>query len=253
MLHVADARTGLIRKSQTVFPGRGDWSDGSCIACSPDGVTIALTTWDNNIILLDARSLELVRRWPNGHTARVSSVAFSPDSRRMLTTSEDGMVRVWEAATGTRIRDLVGHASRVWCAADSPDGKRIATGGSDHNVRIWNAETFDQVGRLSGHEDYVYSLVWRADSQQLITGSGDGTVRIWDTQSLIDRQQARRERKDVLAQVEPLVRRLVAESGDISKVVERIKADPTLGTRTRRVALQVALRMSVEGQTITAP
>jgi hypothetical protein len=151
------------------------------------------------------------------------------------------------------LHDLIGHASRVLCAVYSPDGKLIASGGDDHNTRIWDAGTFDQVGRLGGHEDYVYSLAWRADSQQLISGSGDGTVRIWDTQPLKGRMQARRERQTILGQVEPMVQRLFAELGDAQKVVERVKADPSLGERARQIALQVVLRTSLARRNTEQP
>jgi WD40 repeat protein len=35
-----------------------------------------------------------------GHTAIVTSAAFSPDGKRIATTSQDGTVRLWEAGTG---------------------------------------------------------------------------------------------------------------------------------------------------------
>ena len=155
-------------------------------------------------------------------------------------------MRVWDAATGTHLHDLDGHGNTLFCAVYSPDGRRIASGGRDDNVWIWDAETFEPVARLGGHEDYVYSLAWRADSQQLISGSGDHTVRIWDTQSLALRVRTRRERQTILAGVEPMVQRLFAELGDAGKVVERVKADASLSTSERQIALQVALRMSLD-------
>jgi WD40 repeat protein/serine/threonine protein kinase len=244
--HLADARTGIAQKPKKLFAGGRGANFLPWVAWSPDGATIALCDGGGGTVeLLNAQSLEPVQRWPLGHRAPVRSLAFSPDSRRLLTTSEDGIARVWDAATGARLHDLVGHASRVLCAAYSPDGKRIASGGDDHNARIWDAETFDQVARLGGHEDYVYSLAWRADSQQLVSGSGDNTLRIWDTQPLKGRVQARRERQTILGQVEPMVQRLFAELGEARKVVERVKADPSLGARARQIALQVALRTSL--------
>jgi WD40 repeat protein len=173
-------------------------------------------------------------------------VAFSPDSRRILTTGDDGIVRVWDAATGAQLHDLLGRANRALCAMYSPDGQRIASGGFDDNVRIWNAQTFEQVAQLGGHQAFVHSLAWGADSQQLLSCSGDHTVRIWDTQSLALRVRTRRERQTILADVEPMVQRLFAELGDAGKVVERVKADVLLSTRARQIALQVALRMSLD-------
>jgi len=248
-----DTRTGALRTSRKLFAGaRGNLY--SRVAWSPDGAIVAVCNGgEPTIDLLDPQSLELVRRWPHGHSGLIYSVAFSPDSRRLVTTAEDGIARVWDTATGARLHDLVGHASRVLCAAFSPDGKRIATGGHDHNVRLWDAETFDQVARLIGHESWVYSFAWRADSQLLISGSGDSTVLIWDTQPLMDRMQARRERQAILAQVEPMVRRLFAELGDASKVAEKVKTDPSLGARARQIALQVTLRISLDRLNTSAP
>ena len=247
--HQADARTGIVQKTAKLFAGGRGPNFLPWVAWSPDGATIAVCNGvEGTIDLLNAQSLEPVRRWPLGHPAPVRSLAFSPDSRRLLTTSEDGIVRVWDVATGARLHNLVGHTGRVLCAVYSPDGKRIASGGDDHTARIWDAETFDQVARLGGHEDYVYSLVWRADSQQLISGSGDNTLRIWDTQPLQGRIQARRERQAILGQVEPMVQRLFTELGDARKVIERIKADSSLEPRTRQIALQVALRTSLARQ-----
>ena len=58
--------------------------------------------------------------------------------------------------------------------------------------------------------------------------------------------RARRERQTILTEVEPMVQRLFAELGDAGKVVERVKADVLLSARGRQIALQVALRTSVD-------
>jgi len=198
------------------------------------------------ITLLDGQSLEARRQWPHGHKGSVNSLAFSPDSQRILTTGDDGIVRAWDAATGAQLHDLPGRANRALCAMYSPDGQRIASSGLDDNVCIWNAQTFEQVAQLGGHQAYVHSLAWGADSQLLLSCSGDHTVRIWDTQSLKKRVQPRRERQTILAGVEPMVQRLFTELGDAAKVAERVKADGSLSTRARQVALQVGLRMSLD-------
>ncbi len=250
--YLVDARTGAVRKSRQMS---GGGPMGSRVAWSPDGATIAVGYGDEGggVELLEPQTLETVRRWPHGHRGALNSVAFSPDSRRILTASHDQIVRVWDAATGTRVHDLVGHGNLVFCAAYSPDGKRIASGGRDDNVRIWDAETFELVARLGGHEDYIYSLAWRADSQQLLSGSGDHTVRVWDTVPMKDRMQARSERQAILAQVEPMVQRLFAQFGDAGKVAEKVKTDVSLSARARQVALQVVLRTSLDRQNTPPP
>ena len=44
-----------------------------------------------------------------GHTGRVTSVAYSPDSRQIVTASEDTTACIWDAATGQELRQLTGH------------------------------------------------------------------------------------------------------------------------------------------------
>ena len=64
--------------------------------------------------------------------------------------------------------------------------------------------------------------------------------------------RARPERQTILAEVEPMVQRLFAELGDAGKVVDRVKADVLLTVRARQIALQVALRMSLDRINVAA-
>ena len=59
----------------------------------------------------------------------MSSVAFSPDGKRIVTGSADNTVRLWEADSGKPIGEpMKGHTDRVQSVAFSPDGKRIVSG-----------------------------------------------------------------------------------------------------------------------------
>ena len=43
-----------------------------------------------------------------GHTAGVTSVAFSPDGNRVVSASEDTFVKIWDVATGALVSIFVG-------------------------------------------------------------------------------------------------------------------------------------------------
>jgi WD40 repeat protein len=68
----------------------------------------------------------------------VKSATFSPDGSRIVTASQDGTARIWDAGTGKEIAALHGHESAVVSAVFSPDGSRVLTASWDGTARIWD-------------------------------------------------------------------------------------------------------------------
>ncbi|KAJ6564297.1 hypothetical protein B0H19DRAFT_1026095, partial [Mycena capillaripes] len=134
-----------------------------------------------------------MKQWPNtiaileGHTNQVTSVAFSPDGKRIIIVSgsDDLTVRIWDAQTGAALGEpLEGHTNGVTSVAFSPDGKRIVSGSDDLTVRIWDAQTGAALGEpLEGHTNRVTSVAFSPDGNRIVSGSWDCTVRIWDAKT----------------------------------------------------------------------
>jgi hypothetical protein len=110
-------------------------------------------------------------------------VAFSPDGTGVVTGSEDGMVKVWDARTGLPLVELKGHTDTVWSVAFSPDGLRLVTGSADQTARVWDARAGSPLLELKGHTDWVFSVAFSSDGTRIITGSRDRTTKVWDARS----------------------------------------------------------------------
>jgi WD40 repeat protein len=77
----------------------------------------------------------------------VQAVAFSPDSRTAASSGDDGLVIVWDPATGQPIQRLVGHAGRVPGLSFSPDGKTLYSASLDGAIFKWALGTTRRFGR----------------------------------------------------------------------------------------------------------
>jgi hypothetical protein len=113
------------------------------------------------------------------HPKMVSSVVYSPDKSKLLSTCDDGM-RLFDAKSGQEERQFEGHIGQVNSAAFSSDGKSIVSASGDNTVRVWNASTGEQVHDLNGHTGAVYSAAFSSDGQSIVSASDETTVRVWN-------------------------------------------------------------------------
>jgi len=123
-----------------------------------------------------------------GHPGPVRAMAsFSAgDGTWLATGSDDGLVRIWDPATGR----LVGHAPVVHtgpvlalAAIDDPAGGLIASAGRDNTVRVWHSATGRRIGRDIDTDEPITVLCLFADADQSIMlagGSWSGGIRVWD-------------------------------------------------------------------------
>ncbi|KUJ10180.1 uncharacterized protein LY89DRAFT_710917 [Mollisia scopiformis] len=115
-----------------------------------------------------------------GHLDSVTSVAFSPDSKQVVSGSYDATIRLWDAATGAALQTLKGHTNLVTSVAFSPNGKQVVSGSDDKTVRLWDAATGAALQTLEGHSDWVRSVAFSPNGKQVVSGSDDETIRLWD-------------------------------------------------------------------------
>jgi hypothetical protein len=100
---------------------------------------------------------------------------------RIISGSDDKVIRIWNTVSGSCIASLEGHEDPVISLAVLGNGC-LASGSDDETIRLWDLESGKCTAVLKGHTGGVASLV-PVYNGCLASGSADATIRLWDTAS----------------------------------------------------------------------
>ena len=116
-------------------------------------------------------------------SAKVNSIAYSPDGEKLASALEGGQIKLWDARSGELLRTLEGHTSDVRSVAFAPDGNTLASGSEDKTIKLWDARSGALLRTLEGHTHWVESVAFAPDGKTLASGSLDKTIKLWDARS----------------------------------------------------------------------
>jgi WD40 repeat protein/predicted Ser/Thr protein kinase len=147
---------------------------------SPDRQVAALGHKDGAIELIEIASGHSTS-W-QGHSAKILSIAWSPDGTKLITGSSDRSVAMWDVATHKKIASSGEHRGGVCAVAFSHSGKLFASGCGANTIKFWKtANVMDKsLGSLSSHESAIRTLAFSPDEKTLASGSEDNTVKLWN-------------------------------------------------------------------------
>lgn len=129
-----------------------------------------------------AKKLKAWERKLPGHMTSVNDIAWSPKERTLISCSEDGSLRLWEAlntvwnAKWDCVQFIEGGSLPVRCVAWSPDNREIIAGYDDNKLRIWDVQQKRCRLILGGHEKRIKCVAWAGDC--IVSGGNDNRVQI---------------------------------------------------------------------------
>jgi WD40 repeat protein len=157
--------------------------DPSSAEFSPEGNKIIFVK-DSVVLLLNAHTgaslFKLNLSTNNGVTA-----LFSKDGKKIITTSYNNGIKIWDADNGNLIVDLGSLDFTVNSAASSPDGQKFMTTSYNSTPKVWDANTGFLLQDLRGHSSAVSYSEFSSGDKKILTVSSDGRTKTWDAKSAV--------------------------------------------------------------------
>ncbi len=125
-----------------------------------------------------SQSIETVIQ--KGHELAVLSVAISPDSNYVATTSRDKSAKLWELRTGREVRSFLGHQASVTSLDFSRDGKYLITGSNDATAKIWEVATGKEILTVKPDKEPLTDVVFDPKGKFFVTVGYGRLAVVWE-------------------------------------------------------------------------
>jgi len=193
--HDSSVRLWNVQQGACVKILHGHISEVYSITFSPNDQTLVSAAQDSTVRFWDVSKGVCVRTL-QGHSSGALSVSISPvclphtyrESAAspegidciLATGSSDGLVRLWDIASGYSTKILQGHTDWVWSVSFSPDGSILASGSDDNSIKLWDVISGYCITTINDHSGGVISVTFSPDGQTLASASRDMSVKLWD-------------------------------------------------------------------------
>lgn len=127
----------------------------STVSTNKSGEWLALGSSKTSQLLVWEHQSESNILKQSSHLDTLTTLTFSPDSSRIITGADDGLIKIWDVLSGFHVATFTEHSSAVTGSAYSRRGNVLFTSSLDGSVRAWdmlryrNFRTFTAPQRLS--------------------------------------------------------------------------------------------------------
>lgn len=143
-----------------------------------DDQTIVAGCIDGSIRMFDRSTLQPKGKLKNT-TAEVFGMLIDSKRQRIIAGHADGVIRVWNVATGEATHTLPKLQRRVEAIAMSPDGTLIASSGGNDGIALWDGESLEKVADVKTSV-MPWGVCFRPDGKDMAMSSYQGVIEVID-------------------------------------------------------------------------
>lgn len=137
--------------------------------------------------ILSAQAQAEGQMLPLSASLSLLSVVSVPNSSLVVTSSMDGLLRVYDVEKGEHVRRIEAGALESWTICVDPTGQFVAAGSRSGAVHVFSLASGEKLGVLLGEKPregeavnaWAMSVAWSRDGRHLAAGHYDGRVSLW--------------------------------------------------------------------------
>lgn len=118
-----------------------------------------------------------------GQDDRINCLTFTPDSKVIVSCSDDGTIKSWNTETGELRKIIVEVKSRVRSVRINSEGNRLMAALANGRVVIWKINSQEQPLVIKAHKGQVFVAKFSNDEKKILTSSNDRTTKLWDLET----------------------------------------------------------------------
>uniref|UniRef100_A0A669CHP7 Neutral sphingomyelinase activation associated factor n=1 Tax=Oreochromis niloticus TaxID=8128 RepID=A0A669CHP7_ORENI len=149
------------------------------VGLNPAGTLLVSGSKDGTVTIWDTSNYRTLQQI-HCHSGTIHHMAFSPDSRHVLSVGADSCMKVIDVQTGMVISSVKAEEEqRCFCW----DGNWVLCGGQSGDLLLWDLLTNTVTKRIPAHSGAVTAMWMSELCTTLITGGEDRQIIFWKLQS----------------------------------------------------------------------
>lgn len=114
-----------------------------------------------------------------GHQSIVSNVLVVSHKRLVSSSSDDGVMKVWDQVKGKEIKSI-NSSSKIYSMSSNDEYLLV---GCNQVLQVYDSTNMDLIKQFSCHSDIITCIEFMEDGL-CVTGSKDGSMLVWDLNSM---------------------------------------------------------------------